>query len=70
MKALISPNEKVKSDQQPAFRIAQVVPDHEQFNVAEPLFWADCDEHCVADQWYYHNGKVYPKPIISESIDQ
>lgn len=33
-------------------RVAEV-QDTELFPVAEPLFWADCADDVVADQWYY-----------------
>lgn len=52
MKALISPNEN--------FRIAQVSP--ESFEVAAPLFWVECPEDCLADQWTYVDGNFVPPP--------
>lgn len=63
MKALISPNEK-RTDYQGNVgeRIAQVEP--QTFEVAEPLFWVDCPDDCVADIWWYYNGicEVMPQP--------
>lgn len=43
-------------------RLAEVI-DHE-FDVAEPLFWVDCPDEAVADQWYYNNStqQVLIKP--------
>ena len=69
MKALISPNEAPISyvaswtttyPHQPitaiypnSCRVAQVEPDDQTFPVADPLFWTDCADDVVADQWYY-----------------
>lgn len=41
-------------------RVAQV--ELTQFDVAPPLFWIDCPNNCVADQWYYKDGVVAVKP--------
>ena len=49
MKALICPNEPVRN----GYRIAQVEPDNNIFSVAEPLYWLNCNDDVVADQWYY-----------------
>jgi hypothetical protein len=52
MKALISPEEAVSNfDGTTGYRVAQV---HETgFEVAEPLFWIDCADDVIADQFYY-----------------
>jgi hypothetical protein len=52
MKALISPEETVfYFDGTTGYRVAQV---HETgFEIAEPLFWIDCADDVVADQFYY-----------------
>lgn len=42
-------------------RVAQVEPDNKTFPVAEPLFWIDCPDNCVADQWYYKDAQVQIK---------
>lgn len=47
MKALISPNEHVET----GYRVADVSAN--QFDVAQPLFWVDCAEDVVADQFWY-----------------
>jgi hypothetical protein len=49
MKALICPNEPVTN----GYRIAQVEPTENIFGVAEPLYWLDCSDEVVADNWYY-----------------
>jgi len=41
-------------------RVAEVEP--QEFEVAEPLYWIDCPDECKADQWYFKDGQVYPKP--------
>lgn len=62
MKALISPNEVFCDPSGVAVgaRVAQV--DAVGFPVAPPLFWVDCPEDCVRDEWYYADGQVLKKP--------
>lgn len=49
MKALISSIEPVQS----GYRVAQVEPDANTFDVAEGLFWVPCADDVVADQFWY-----------------
>jgi hypothetical protein len=62
--ALVSPNEipqyvsswinyntPVYSTVADAARIAEVATS--EFPIAPPLFWVECDDEVVADQWYY-----------------
>lgn len=70
MKALISPNEKVKyinswtedpddntiyiasyAELENAQRVVEVHAN--EFDVAPPLFWTDCDASIVAEDYYY-----------------
>jgi hypothetical protein len=37
-----------------AQRVAEV--EENTFEVAEPLFWIDCPDECVADQWCYKDN--------------
>lgn len=62
MKALISPNELVYDYEGTLLgeRVAQV--QETEFEVAPPLFWTDCPNDCMADQWYYAEGGVHPIP--------
>jgi len=48
-KALICPNELVQN----GYRIAQVEPTENIFGVANPLYWTECADEVIADQWYY-----------------
>ena len=60
MKALISPNE-----QRPAgYRVAQVAA--ESFEVGQPLFWVDCADDVVADQFVYdpQDGQIKVAPPV------
>lgn len=57
MKALISPNEP----RQTGYRVAEVEP--QQFDVAEPLFWVDCADDVVADQFWYDPSDQTIKPM-------
>jgi hypothetical protein len=65
-KALISPNEEVSyisdwTKKVPFQPIYTTIPNAERvaevldttFEVAPPLFWLDCADNIVADQWYY-----------------
>lgn len=62
MEALISPSEKVTDFQgNIGERIAQV--EYVSFEVATPLFWTDCPDECMADTWYYFEGKCSFIPI-------
>ena len=67
MKALISPNEIVKDYNKNVLgsRVAQV--DAVGFPIAQPLFWTDCPNECVADRWYYSEGSFYPIPLPPET---
>jgi hypothetical protein len=47
--ALISPNEPRES----GYRVAQVEPDGQTFEVGAPLFWTPCADDVVADQFWY-----------------
>jgi hypothetical protein len=58
MKALITPNEI----REQGYRVAEI---HETgFDIAEPLFWVDCDDTIVADQYWFdpidNSFKVVP----------
>lgn len=45
-------------------RVAEVVPTGSQFPVASPLFWTECSDDVVADQWYYDTltNEILVKP--------
>lgn len=57
MKALISPNEPRET----GYRVAQV--EQQEFEVASPLFWVDCANNVVADQFWYDPSDQTIKPI-------
>lgn len=63
MKALISSIEPVQS----GYRVAQVEPDANTFPVAEGLFWVDCADDVIADQFWYdpvdESIKSFPIPV-------
>ena len=63
MKALISKIEPRKT----GYRIAQVELDEKIFPVAEPdLFWADCSNDVVKDEFWYDPADETIKPLINE----
>lgn len=57
MQALISPNEPVQS----GYRVAEVSVT--TFEVAPPMFWVECADDVVADQWWYDPSDSTVKPI-------
>jgi hypothetical protein len=65
-RALISPTE-VRHDNNgnEGARIAQVLD--EEFLVAEPLFWVDCPDNCVQDEWIYIDGEFVE--VLPPQID-
>jgi hypothetical protein len=61
--ALISPNELgVNFDGTTGCRVAEV--SDITFPVASPLFWTDCEDYVVADEYYWDGSeiKVIPEP--------
>lgn len=60
MKALISPNEP----RQNGYRVAEVVNDNLQFDVASPLFWVDCTNDTQADLFWFDpsDNTIKPNP--------
>jgi len=86
-KALISPNELITyisawTEQVPPEPIYTTVPNGERvaevvdntFEIAQPLFWVDCDDAILADQWYYDSATAtfvvtpqnvpQPQPVV------
>lgn len=45
-------------------RVAEVVD--QPFEVSEPLFWVDCADDVVADQFYFNTSdqEIYPIPNV------
>lgn len=68
MKALITPNEV----REQGYRVAQV--EQQEFEVALPLFWVDCDDTIVADQYWFdptnNSFKEIPITQDAKTIDQ
>jgi len=57
-KALISTIEAITNfDGSTGFRIAQVENENNIFEVAEGLYWIDCDDNVIADLWYFDTDK-------------
>ena len=62
MKALISPLEKtIDYLGNIGCRVAQV--EASPFEVALPLYWMECPDDCIADQWYWIENEIRPLPI-------
>jgi len=63
--ALVSPNEPRES----GYRVAQVEPDGQTFEVGAPLEWIPCPDNVVADQFWYDpvakafNAMPEPTPV-------
>jgi len=64
MKALISTIEPRET----GYRVAQVEPDINAFAVAEVLFWVDCADDVVADQYWYDPADETIKPIFMPKL--
>jgi hypothetical protein len=78
-KALISPNEspiqytsgwgdkppykEVYSNYPNSCRVAEVCDT--EFEVAQPLFWVDCADDVLADQFYYDTAAQTINPIVN-----
>jgi hypothetical protein len=78
-KALISPNESpiqyisgwedtppynpIYSNYANSCRIAEICDT--EFEVAQPLFWVDCADDVVADQFYYDTVNLSINPIVN-----
>jgi hypothetical protein len=64
MKALISSVEPVAS----GYRVAQVATDDMTFVVADVLFWVDCADDVVQDQFYFDpvTQQIVPIPLPPE----
>ena len=66
-KALISPLELVYDYEGNVIgeRVAQVINDGKTFPVAEPLYWLDCADDVVADEWYLQaeTNQILLKPL-------
>jgi hypothetical protein len=65
-KALISPNEVVTNfDATTGHRVAQVEDAQNIFDVASPLYWTDCADDVVADQFYFDttSNAILAKPV-------
>lgn len=56
-----TPAEPIFTNIENAYRVSEVST--QTFDVAEPLFWVDCSDEVVADQWYFNfeTGDVLPK---------
>lgn len=62
MKALIAPNELVQlADGTTGQRVAEV--NQNDFPVADPLFWVDCDNTVTADTHYWNGSAIVAKPV-------
>lgn len=64
-----TPLKPVYSDYENSARVCEVSDN--DFQVAEPLFWIDCDPLIIADQFWYdtNDGSINPivnapKPIV------
>lgn len=64
MKALISPLELRET----GFRVAEVCT--QSFEVAQPLFWVDCADDVVADQFWFDptDQTIKPVPVPEQPV--
>jgi hypothetical protein len=64
-KALISPNEPRET----GYRVAQVEPENQTFEVGSPLFWTECNDNVLADQFWYDPSDKLIKQFLIEVKD-
>jgi len=64
-KALISPNEPRET----GYRVAQVEPENKIFEVGSPLFWTECNDNVLADQFWYDPSDKLIKQFLIEVKD-
>jgi len=66
--ALISPNEPRES----GYRVAQVEPNDQTFEVGAPLFWTPCADDVVQDQFWYNpqTQTIEPNPPYIPTADE
>jgi hypothetical protein len=66
--ALISPNEPRET----GYRVAQVVDQYQTFEVGQPLFWVECADDVVADQFWYNpdNQLIIPSPPYISTAEE
>jgi hypothetical protein len=59
-----TPAQPITSIIQGSYRIAEVCD--QTFPVSEPLFWVDCEDDVVADEWYLdiETGNILLKPNV------
>lgn len=57
--ALIAPNQTAET----GYRVAEVVNQGQTFEVAQPLFWTDCADNVLADEFWYDPTDQTIKPI-------
>jgi hypothetical protein len=57
-----NPTEPIYTQIADSCRVAEV--SNVTFEVSPPLFWTECDDNVVADQFYYNTGdnEIYPVP--------
>lgn len=57
-----TPPEPIWTNIEYSCRVAEV--SDSAFEVAQPLFWIECDDNIVADRFYYNtqDNNIYPTP--------
>jgi hypothetical protein len=77
--ALISPNEQVYKYDKTLLGVRVAEVSDTPFEVAPPLFWIECADDVVADQFYYDTEtqtiipvplKPKPEPVEEPSVDE
>jgi len=64
--ALISPNEPRET----GYRVAQIEPNGQTFEVGAPLFWTECADDVIADKFWYDpsDASIQALPALIISI--
>lgn len=59
-----TPPQPVWETYQNSARVAEVA--ETTFEVCAPLFWTDCEDNVVADQFYYDTENQSISPVVNE----
>lgn len=64
----VKPYKPIYSEYPNSCRIAEVCDI--EFEVGEPLFWVDCADDVVADEWYYDTATNEILPVVNAPCPQ
>lgn len=51
-------------------RVCQVESTENIFDIAAPLYWQDCSDEIIADQWYFNGTEFVQVPSVPDKPTQ